>query len=212
MADQKKYLRAVVRECRDALAEETARRLSTEVQHRLLSAAEYRASAAIVLYTAKDNEVATELICEDSLGSGRSVYFPRLNRKAGVLEAVRVTSRDELRAGAFGILEPPSGATATPPASLSGALVCVPGLAFAAGGGRLGRGGGHYDRFLAEFAREAITIGLAYSFQLLDRIPEGRFDRRLNIIVTESAIHRACDAPLLARGAADRGGTPGWIS
>ncbi|HYB91725.1 MAG TPA: 5-formyltetrahydrofolate cyclo-ligase [Candidatus Binataceae bacterium] len=211
MADQKKYLRAVIRECRDALAEEAARRLSTEVQRRLLSAAEYRSAAAVVLYAAKDNEVATDLICEDALGSGRRVYFPRFDRERGLLDAVRVESRGDLGPGAFGILEPPSASEAAAPASLAGALICVPGLAFAPDGGRLGRGGGHYDRFLAEFAPEAITIGLAYSFQLLDRIPLRRFDRRLNIIVTESAIHRACDAPLPARGAADRGGTPGWI-
>jgi 5-formyltetrahydrofolate cyclo-ligase len=211
VADQKKYLRAVMSRCRAALAEDGAGRLSTAVEQRLLAAAAWRGAAAIVLYAAKDNEVATELLLADALASGRAVLFPRLDRARGRLATARITSRAELAPGAFGILEPPRDAAAVSPDTLAGAVVCVPGLAFAPDGARLGRGGGHYDRFLAELPQEAITIGLSYSFQLLDRIPQERFDRRLNLIVTESAIYRACDAPLPARDVTDGGGTPGWI-
>jgi 5-formyltetrahydrofolate cyclo-ligase len=83
-------------------------------------------------------------------------------------------------------------------------------LAFGPQGQRLGRGGGHYDRFLAALPREAITVGLAYSFQLLDRIPQESFDRRLQIIITESALIRVAEPqvqPLAAE--VGRGGTPG---
>src|SRR5260370_286518 len=77
--------------------------------------------------------------------------------------------------------------------------ICAFDIAFGPEGQPLGRGGGHYDHFIGQLSREAITVGLAYSFQLLDRIPESGLDRRLNFIVTESAIHRACEAPLPAR-------------
>jgi 5-formyltetrahydrofolate cyclo-ligase len=113
--------------------------------------------------------------------------------------------------GKFGILEPPAHARAIAPAALGGALVCVPGLAFGIEGQRLGRGGGHYDRFLAALSPEAVTVGLAYSFQLLDRVPEGPSDRRLNFIVTESALYRRPSAPRSGWAAADQGGRPGWF-
>ena len=45
-------------------------------------------------------------------------------------------------------------------------------------------------------APHAIKVGLAYSFQLLDRLPQAGWDRRLNFVVTESAIYPAPDAGL----------------
>ena len=76
-------------------------------------------------------------------------------------------------------------------ADLERALICVPGVAFGPAGQRLGRGGGYYDRSIAALAPQTVTAGLAYSFQVLDRLPESPDDRRLGLIVTESAVHRA---------------------
>ena len=70
---------------------------------------------------------------------------------------------------------------------LERALICVPGVAFSLSGQRLGRGGGYYDRLLAAVHPQAITAGLAYSFQVLDRLPQSPQDRRLGLIVTASA-------------------------
>jgi hypothetical protein len=63
---------------------------------------------------------------------------------------------------------------------------------------------------LAEACVGTITAGLAYSCQILDRLPETPNDRRLNIIVTESAIHLAGNAPHPAVVEADQGGVPRW--
>ncbi len=201
MADDKTNLRAILRDCRAALSSEYAAAHSLEVERRLIASPLYRDARAVVLYAAKDNEVATDLIFDDALGSGRAVYFPRLERLSGELALVRIAARAELSPGTFGILEPPADAAAVAPGSLGAGLVCAPGVAFSLLGERLGRGGGHYDRLLARFGREAISVGLAYSFQLLDRLPQSDADRRLNFIVTESALHRAPDAPLAARDA-----------
>ena len=92
-------------------------------------------------------------------------------------------------------------------AALADAIICVPGVAFGLKGQRLGRGGGHYDRFIAALPDEAVTIGLAYSFQLLDRIPEESFDQRLKCIITESACIRASEP--IAHGAEAIGGQGG---
>ncbi len=61
----------------------------------------------------------------------------------------------------------------------------------------------------ANSAAKRSAVGLAYSFQLLDRIPETGLDRRLNFIVTESAVHRACEAPLPARRTRTKEVNPG---
>jgi 5-formyltetrahydrofolate cyclo-ligase len=209
--DEKKSLRAILRECRATLPQAAARERSLAVERRLLGSELYRAASVVVLYAAKDNEVATAELLAAALGSGRTVMLPRWNRARGEIETAVVDDPAALVAGKFGILEPPAGARTIGAGALGATLVCVPGLAFGPAGQRLGRGGGHYDRFLAALGPEAITVGLAYSFQLLDGVPEGPTDRRLNFIVTESALHRCAGTSRPAGVAADQGGKPGWF-
>jgi 5-formyltetrahydrofolate cyclo-ligase len=190
VADEKKYLRQILTESRVRLLPERAASLSKQVQERLLESDFYRSSRCIVLYAEKDNEVATDQTFADALASGRRVLFPRVIPEYRGVSLVRVCSRDELRPGAFGLLEP-TGSETVPPAELGRALICVPGVAFSLEGQRLGRGGGYYDRLLAETGSQAVTAGLAYSFQVLDRLPESPDDRRLQLIVTESGVYAA---------------------
>ena len=190
MADEKKYLRQILTESRARLSLERAAALSKQVQERLLESDFYRGSRCIVLYAQKDNEVATERIFADALASERRILLPRVIPEYRGLALVRVRSCDELRPGTFGLLEP-TGSEIVPPAELGRALICVPGVAFSLEGQRLGRGGGYYDRLLAATGSQAVTAGLAYSFQVLDRLPESPDDRRLQLIVTESGVYAA---------------------
>jgi 5-formyltetrahydrofolate cyclo-ligase len=210
MADQKKYLRTTLGECRASLAPRFTKSRSVTIQRRLLATDCYRDAPAVVLYSPIQHEVATDLVAADAITSGKELFFPCLRRDRETMAVARVHDLSELVAGAFGIREPATESTSVPPHELAGAMIVVPGLAFGAQGQRLGRGGGHYDRFLAALPREAITVGLAYSFQLLDGIPQESFDRRLQYIITESALIRVAEPqvqPLAAE--VGRGGTPG---
>ena len=66
-------------------------------------------------------------------------------------------------------------------------LVVTPLLAFDRRGGRLGQGGGYYDRTLAALraARPVFVLGLAYAGQQLDRVPMDVHDQRLDGVLTE---------------------------
>lgn len=72
-------------------------------------------------------------------------------------------------------------------------LVIVPLLAFDAGGGRLGQGGGHYDRTLAALrgGGPVFVLGLAYQAQQIGRIPAEAHDQRLDAILTETGYRLA---------------------
>jgi 5-formyltetrahydrofolate cyclo-ligase len=209
VADEKKNLRAIMSACREALPGERAAASSEIVERRLIASEFYRAASAAVLYSPIGNEVSTGRILADALASGRAVFYPRVDASTGAIVARRIRDRSELARGAYGILEPPESAEPLDSKKFANIVVCVPGLAFGLEGQRLGRGGGHYDRFIGHLAGEAISVGLAYSFQLLDRIPETGLDRRLNFIVTESAVHRACEAPLPARRTRTKEVNPG---
>jgi 5-formyltetrahydrofolate cyclo-ligase len=65
-------------------------------------------------------------------------------------------------------------------------FVLVPGLGFAAGGTRLGRGGGYYDRWLAHLPSPTQTIGVAFSIQICPSLPTLKHDQKVDFLLTES--------------------------
>lgn len=89
----------------------------------------------------------------------------------GEMIFIRVNHKTELKAGAFGILEP-EGELSDP--SEINTIIC-PGIAFTRKGQRLGQGGGFYDRFL-EKNPESKTIGVGFSCQLIQSIPTEAHD------------------------------------
>jgi 5-formyltetrahydrofolate cyclo-ligase len=65
--------------------------------------------------------------------------------------------------------------------------VVAPVLAFDRKGGRLGQGGGHYDRWLARYP-EVTPVGMAWDSQLVDDLPLEPHDRRLRAVVTPTRL------------------------
>ncbi len=115
---------------------------------------------------------------------GLRIALPRICGDTLVFSEVK--DNTDLLAGVFGILEPLPDAA--PVAREELYIICVPGLAFDAGGGRLGYGRGYYDHYLqhAGGGRAPVLIGVGYDFQLLESIPMEAHDRRLDYVITPS--------------------------
>lgn len=90
---------------------------------------------------------------------------------------------------ASGFAEPPAGAAELDPASVSVAL--VPGLAFDRAGGRLGRGGGHYDRLLPRLPAHAPVVGVTRDALVVARLPRDPWDAPVTHLATESGVREA---------------------
>lgn len=92
-------------------------------------------------------------------------------------------SRDRLTPDALGVPSPPPWAQMMHPD-----LVIAPLLAFDRKGGRLGQGGGHYDRTLQGLRanKKVFVLGLAYAGQELPEVPTDSHDQRLDAILTET--------------------------
>ena len=67
-------------------------------------------------------------------------------------------------------------------------VVLVPGLAFDRAGVRLGRGGGHYDRFLGMLRDDAVVVGVIPSAVLVERLPREPHDLLMTHLVTEHSV------------------------
>ena len=69
--------------------------------------------------------------------------------------------------------------------------VLVPGVAFDAQGGRLGYGGGFYDRLLPLLRTDISRAAAAFELQMVDCVPRGKHDLAIDLIITETAAHAA---------------------
>ncbi|MEC8050276.1 MAG: 5-formyltetrahydrofolate cyclo-ligase [Myxococcota bacterium] len=106
-------------------------------------------------------------------------YIPKVVERDGPLLFGRWDPAS-LATGTFGILEP-SGALVSVDAL---DVVLAPGLAFTREGDRLGMGGGFYDRTLNGYGGR--VIGVAYEEEVLETIPSGAHDRRVDSLASPS--------------------------
>lgn len=90
---------------------------------------------------------------------------------------------DELEKDPFGGVQPTSEA-----AEMIPDVIFVPGLGFTADCDRIGRGGGHYDRWLAK-NRNTIAIGMAWDAQVVDSLPLDEHDQHLDYVVTPTKLY-----------------------
>ena len=145
-------------------------------------------SSRLAGFCATRNEVDLWPYFASLLANGVSVCFPRVVGPGRMVFA-DVATRDDLVTGAYGILEP----TGEPVSSSDITTFLVPGLAFDHRGGRLGFGGGFYDRALSERQRAQsevpLFVGIGYRCQVLStELPLQPWDVRMHVVVTEEAV------------------------
>ena len=159
--------------------------LSGLIQARFLDGDAYRQAGCIGLYSPLLNEVQTGWVARRCLADGKRLVYPRVTGEA--LQFVEVFGHEELRPGAFGILEPP-GQRVVAIEELD--VLVMPGVGFDLAGHRLGYGKGYYDRALAGGFPGLERIGFAYEFQVVEQLPAAAHDCRLTQLVTEQRLLR----------------------
>ena len=130
-------------------------------------------------YMALREEVDVREINARALADGKALFLPKV-LGAGEMCACRVESLEGLARGAMGIFEP-DGSAAEQPECLE--IVLVPGVAFDRNGGRIGFGGGYYDRFLPRTG--ALRIAIAFEVQIVEDACVLAHDRKMDMLITE---------------------------
>lgn len=132
----------------------------------------FRKAKTVMFYIAFDGEVDTQEMISKAQKLGKRVVVP-VCRKDRTMRPCILHEGAKLKKGLYGIGEP----TDREYVSLDTIdLVIVPAVAFDKKGNRLGRGKGYYDRFLKELPQGKTSIGLAFDFQILPRIPVTAMD------------------------------------
>jgi 5-formyltetrahydrofolate cyclo-ligase len=142
--------------------------------------------STVGLYHANPNEAPTRGYAKWFFENGRHIALPRFDSRGAPMRfhAWRDPYEDgDLEQGPYGHLQPAAEASEASPA-----LVIVPLLAFTAAGGRLGQGGGHYDRWLAD--NPWVTpVGMGWDAQMVDSLPLEDHDRLLRAVVTPTRFY-----------------------
>jgi len=155
--------------------------LSWKIEENLFSCKDFLNRDYVLYYLSFGKEVRTDSMIEHSLRLGKVVYVPRIiKKKIEICEIKNLKTDFELNG--FGIREPFGVPTAS---STKIDAIVVPGLAFDSSGGRIGFGGGYYDKLFVELPGNSLCLGIAYGFQLVDSLSQDVWDKKVQKIFTE---------------------------
>ena len=182
MLADKKVLRREMLARRRALSTAERTRASKMICARVQALTVLQEARTMMLYASTEEEINLYPLMEVLLTEGRRIVLPEITG-GGVMEARELPAMDALTDGTFGILSPdPMRGNIVAPEEID--VIIVPGAAFDENGGRLGLGGGYYDRFLPR-AGNAVRLVLAFDFQIVPDVPMGAQDARVDVILTE---------------------------
>lgn len=189
MSDPKASLRATTRAARRELDDVERQERSALAARHLLDLPELRHADTVLLYAATREEADPLMAWRPLVESGATVLFPRV--RGDHLDLAAARDMTSLALGGFGILEPTGPVVA--PTDVDVAV--VPGLAFDRRGGRLGMGRGFYDRLLPQLRPDCLRVGFCFSCQVAVRVPMLEHDEGVDVVVTETAVHRMTAPP-----------------
>lgn len=184
------HLRRMLRKARRALTPSEQRRAALGLYRQLAQHPLFRRAKHISLYLPTDGEIDPRLLLRAAQRRGKATYLPVLSawpRTKMVFQRVR--PGEKLLPNRFRILEPRVNISRQRKVWALD-LVLLPLVGFDDAGGRLGMGGGFYDRSLAYLARrqswrKPTLLGLAHECQKVDRLIQASWDVPLAGTVTD---------------------------
>ena len=172
----KRALRAAMRARRKELAALSSDAAARAAAH----AGDLPPGRIVAVYRAIGSELDADAVCLALERDGRELCLPVVIEPDAPMIFRRWRFGDPLELDVAGVPAPlPLAEPVTPD------LILTPLLAFDAAGGRLGQGGGYYDRTFAALP-DALRVGLAYAGQRVDHLPLERHDIRLHGVLTET--------------------------
>lgn len=181
----KRRLREKCKQSRRGLSLEQKAVADRKIKSKLLNLWLLRNAKTVLVYVSTEIEVDTRELINELFLRGVTVAVPKCEDGNGNMSFYKISSFDELEKGFFGVLEPKLS-HCEKLTEFSDSVCIVPAFMFDKKGFRLGYGKGYYDRFLANFPGTA--LGICYNGEVCDRLYHGRFDRPVDMIVTDRQI------------------------
>lgn len=178
----KTHLRKQMIKRRHELSEELLLINSSQLMHHVFDMSAFDKRSVVYAYMDYGGEVQTKEFIIECLKLGKKVALPKVRGKE--MDFFYIHSLHDVQPGYQGILEPKTNH----PAQVESPFILVPGVAYDIKKNRLGLGGGFYDRYLASHPN-AFKAGIAFSFQIFEKIPTEPTDIKMDCIITEDRIY-----------------------
>ena len=185
--EYKQKLRRASREKRENLDLQKKREADLKISENVKRLKEYPSAKTLLIYMSTPIEVDTKNIIINAWADGKKVAVPRCIDGTRDMEFHYIESFDDVEPGSFSVLEPKEDKPIV--TDFSGCLMIVPGMQFDMNGYRIGYGKGYYDRYMIKFT--GISVGICYSDELKPFMYHGKYDRAVNIVLTDAKI-RTC--------------------
>lgn len=172
---------------------------SARIRDHIAASGLWRRASVVMLYAADASEPDLDALISTGVDAGKTVCVARIDWEGKRMVPASVGSPADLVPDRHGIRVPGAACPGVAPESVG--LVVVPGVGFDLSGGRVGRGGGFYDRFLAGLEAggpiRAVAVGACFAAQVVGRVPSGAHDRKVDGLVTETGLtmHRDTEGP-----------------
>ena len=159
---------------------------SMEIARRIAASDVFADAGTVLIYKAMPDEVDLGFLTELPESEGKRFCYPR-TLKEHRMEALLPSGPQDWKTGRFGIMEPdPETARHVSQDELD--LVLCPCTAFDENGGRMGMGGGYYDRYLPGCGH-AVVAAVAFEAQKTVSVPTDEHDIRMERVFTEKAVY-----------------------
>ena len=183
----KSELRQKYRSLRQSMPPEIKKEKDEAIASQVRRLWQYQRNNVLLIYVSTPIEVDTIGIINQAIADGKRVAVPRCVPDTRNMDFYYIDSVDELAPGMFGVLEPAVNSERLYDEK-DGGLCIVPAFSYDWRGYRLGYGKGYYDRFLSRF--EGNMVGICYSDCVQRTLPHGRYDRPVELLVTEHYLRR----------------------
>ncbi len=185
--EEKNILREKYKEIKANITDEQKQVLDEMVYNSFINSMSYKHCDSLIIYVSRKDEVDTLKIIQKALLDNKRVAVPKCIPHKIALEFYEIKNMSDLEKGHYGILEPNKDkCKKINPHFYS--ICIVPAISFDIEGFRIGFGKGYYDRFLEKF--EGLKIGITYSLLITKKLPRGRFDQNIELIVSEKGVKR----------------------
>ena len=157
---------------------------SLSILKKLFALPEFKRAKTVLFYASFDGEVDTLDMMKQSLTLGKKIALPNIDPDNKEIFPTYVHDlKEDLVLGPYGIHQSRHhGVHEVKLEEID--LSIVPGVAFDKDNYRLGRGAGYYDRFLTRLSKEIPSVGLAYDFQCVTRLPRETHDVPMTIVIS----------------------------
>ena len=141
----------------------------------------------IFIYVGYGSEINTISIIKKLIEMGKNVYIPYTYKNNRIMKMTKLKDPDlELEPGFKNIPEVKKEYRCFYEGKID--IIVLPGLAFDNMLNRLGYGGGYYDTFISNLDYMPLKLGMCYDFQQLPNLPTEKFDKKIDLLITEKSL------------------------